>query len=572
MNRKKSTAVLALLLSMVFVLTVFAQPARPEGFTPGSHLGVGPGFYGPITVEVTMPASGVISAITVLSHNETHNTGNVPLELYPSMIVDNQSLQVPIVSGATISSMAFMAAVRDAVSRAGADPAQFSGPVSFEAPYGDTSADVVVIGGGGAGLTAAIHAAYEGRNVILVEKTGVIGGTTNYVLEAFGSVESMTHRALGSPLDAETLTQTLIGANPNGIPGALEILAHNNGWAADWLRSIGSPMTVAGGQAAVQTSWQMGEIGVSIVSALYAEARRVGVDIRRFSPATEILMDGNAAAGIRVSAPRGEYIITAPAVIVATGGFAANNTMVAQHRPELAGRGFASAPGATGDGHLMAEAVGAALLNMDHIRINYTYASAPNGYSYYVAYIVNWGGILVNGAGERFMNDQIGHGGGWAALEQGDPLYFVFDNTITQSVREVRKLYSLGMFTTANTVEGLSTLISADSVGLINTIERYRDFVANGTDEDFNRPMLNMSFENPPFHAVRADVRVQGTFGGISTDLEARVLTPEGNIIPGLFAAGEVANEGTWGANPVAVNTVFGRIAGQSAASFVAGR
>ena len=573
MNKKVSFFAMALSMLMLFTAVVPATVAigNTGNFTAGSFLGAGPGLYGPILVEVHMSSPTRIDQVRVLSHDETHNTGNIPLELYPSLIVENQSLQIDIVAGATISSMAMLSAVRDAITRAGADPAVFTGRVTPYVPHTNTSADVVVIGAGGAGMTAAIHAAYEGVNVILLEKLGFVGGTTNYVIEAFGSVGNRTHLALGSPLNAETLTQTLITNNPNGSPEALSILAHNNGWAADWLRSIGAMMTVAGGQAAVQASREVGEIGPAMVSALRDEALHQGVDIRVNSRATGIITNASGAiTGVRVQTPLGDYTINTSSVVVATGGFAANLEMVTEHRPDLEGFRYASSPGNRGDGHMMAQAMGANLGNMDHIRINYVYSTTPNQYFYYVASIVNTGAIVVNYAGERFMNDQAGHGQGPAMLAQGGSGWMVFDNTIVGSVREVRRLSNVeGLFVTANSLEELAQVTGINQAGLLNTIERYQGFVANGVDEDFNRPMLNMTFEKGPFHAVHLGLRVQGTFGGITTDTSARVLTPQGSVIPGLFAAGEVADDGTWGANPAAVNIVFGRIAGQEAAAFV---
>ncbi|MCL1991632.1 MAG: FAD-binding protein [Spirochaetes bacterium] len=566
--KKKITSLSAVLA--LFAIFNFTACGQSADFTPGTFIGVGPGLYGPIVVEVAMPSANTISAIRVISHDETHNTGNIPLEILPRLIVENQSLQVDLIAGATISSMAFMVAVHDALSTAGASPASFTGPAVQYVPHADTTADVVVIGAGGAGMTAAIHAAMEGSNVILLERLAFVGGTSNYILEGFGSVGSITHSVLGTGVTPAALAQILATNNPNGIPAAFQVLAQNNGWAANWLRSIGSPMTVSSGPAVVQTSREVGEIGVAMVSALRHEALRVGVDLRVNSRATELIMEDGAVAGVRVSTRMGDYTIRAPAVILATGGFAANNALVAQHFPALAGYGSASSPGNTGDGHLMAQAVGALLTNMDHIRVNYTYATAPNGYFYYVASIVNTGGILINGSAQRFMNDQIGFPGGHIARVQEGPLWMVFDNALRDGIREVRRLGDLGMFVTSDTLEGLVQQMGLNQAAFMNTIENYRAFAAAGVDGAFGRPLVNMSFDRPPFHALQVHVRVQGTFGGVNTNLETEVMGTDGNIIPGLFAAGEVADEGTWGQNPAAVNIVFGRIAGLNAAAFAA--
>ncbi|MCL2559551.1 MAG: FAD-binding protein [Turicibacter sp.] len=519
-----------------------------------------------------MSAVDVIDEIRVIAHDETHNTGNIPFEVLPALIVEHQSLQVDAVSGATISSMGFMVAVRDAIATAGADASVFVGEALPDVPHEDTTTDIVVIGGGGAGLTAAIHAAYEGHDVILVEKLGILGGTTNYVLEGFGSINNLVHGNLGIENDPDALVETLATNNPQGDPEAFEILAHNNGWAADWLRSIGAMMNVAPGRMSVASSREVGIMGVTIVSALVQEAQLSGVDIRTNSEAIEILMEDGAVSGVVISTPHGEYTINASAVIIATGGFAANLEMVAEHRPELEGFPAAPSPGNQGSGHMIAEAIGAELLNMDHIRMNYTYSIAESGLFYYVASVVNTGAIVVNDAGERFINDQQGHGAGPAVLEQGGTAWAIFDNTIYEGVSEVRRLANVDLFIIANTLEELADLTGIDQAGLMDTIERYQGFVEEGVDEDFGRAMVNMRFVTAPFHALPLTVHAQGTFGGVSTNVDAEVLNADAEPIPGLFAAGEVANDGTWGANPAVVNVVFGRIAALSASEFINGQ
>ena len=572
MKNRSSKPRLVLLVSIVLVLAACAASPGARRFVSGAFLGVGAGFYGSIVVELSMSSPDRIDGIRVVSHDETHNVGNIPIELYSQLIVDFQSLDVPVVTGATVSSIAMMNAVHDALSRAGANPANFRGPTVLDVPVGDTSADIVVVGAGGAGLASAIFSAREGRNVILLEKTGIIGGTSNFIIEQIGSVGSLTHQALGTGVTPEMFANTAIANSPNADPDAMRLLVNNMGWAVNWLRSIGVPFTNASAQTGVRSDWQIGEPGPAIVSGLRLEAERAGVDIRTWSRATEIIMNGDAVAGVRVETPNGAYTISAPAVILATGGFTANRDMVAQHRPDLAHLGFASSSANQGQGHVMAQAVGAALTNMDHIRMGATYATAATGIHYWVNHPLNWGAIIVNRYGQRFMNDQAGWPGGPTALAQGVPLYYIFDNTPVEVAREVRRLSRLGVFITADTLEELFELMDADTAGLRATIERYRGFVAAGADADFNRPMLNMNFDTPPFHAIRAEVRIQGTFGGVNTNLQAQVRTPGGQIIPGLFAAGEVADEGTWGQNPAASIIVFGRIAGQSASQFVAAR
>jgi len=319
----------------------------------------------------------------------------------------------------------------------------------------------------------------------------------------------------------------------------------------------------------VASSREVGELGNTIISALKAECIKTGVDLRTNSKATELVMQDGAVAGVKVSTAKGDYTISAKAVVLATGGFGANNDLVSQHYPALKGYNFSCSAGATGDGHLMAQAVGAELKNMDYIRVNFTYTTAKNGYYYYMGSLFNTGAIFVNDDGVRFVNDQGAYGVGLKVVDQGGSGWAIFDNSLVEGVADVRKYGELGLYVSANSIEELADKIGVNKANLVQTIEKYKTYVANGKDEEFGRAMLNMTFDEGPFYACRMTCRVQGTFGGINTDVDTRVLTADGTPIPGLFAAGECANDGTWGANPAAVNIVFGRIAGENAAAYV---
>lgn len=571
MKKKKLVPLLALFLCLMMALSACSAgaPTAQAGMVPGDYYGVGDGRNGPIVLKVTLGKDS-IDAIQVVSSRETHNTGSVPVAMYPDLIVKNQSLKVDNVSGATISSAAFLMAVKDAIKQAGGDPTTFNGDIApADVAHSDCDADVVVIGSGGSGMTAAINAAYAGDKVILVEKLGLVGGTSNFSIESFGSVGDKTHTALGSDMDADALAAYLADHNPKGTAAAFDVLAKNNGAAADWLRSIGAELTVAGAQNSATTSREVGAMGNTIVSALKAECAKAGVDVRINSKATEIVMKDGAVSGVKVTTDQGDYTINAKAVVVATGGFGANSDMVTQYKPELKGYNSSCSVGDTGDGQLMAQAVGADLQNMDYIRVNFTYTTAQNGYFYYMGSLFNTGAIFVNDDGQRFVNDQGAYGVGDQVVAQGGSGWAIFDSSIVEGVADVRDYAEQGLYESADSIEALADKIGVNKDNLVQTINTYKGYVANGKDDDFNRAMLNMTFDEGPYYACRMTCRVQGTFGGINTDVNAQVLTADGTPIPGLFAAGECANDGTWGANPAAVNIVFGRIAGQNAAAYV---
>jgi len=556
---------LTLAALMLLTLCASAESATPA-FTAGTYTAISQGRGGPIVIQMDFSDSA-IEDIRVIAHNETYNVGDVPLERYPAEIVENQSIAVDMVAGATISSVAFLNAVRDCIAQAGGDVEALKTPIPTDAVAEDGAADVVVVGGGAAGMTAAVKAAEAGRKVVLLEKLDFLGGTSAFSIEAFGATEDITHNVLGKQVTNDANYDSYCAANPNGEPDAFRILADQNGVAADWLRSIGAPMTVAAGGTFVATSREVGKMGQSITAALMAEVYKAGVDVRIGDAATELITRDGAICGVKVKNDAGEYTLEAPAVVLATGGFGANNAMVAECQPSLKGYANSCTIGASGDGQNMAVAVGGQLGNMQHIRVNFTYYT--DGIRvYYMGCLPNTGAIVVNQAGKRFVNDQGGYGVGMQVVEQGGVAWAIFDQSLIDSVQDVREYGALGMYESADTIEALAEKIGVDAAGLAETIETYKGYVAAGKDEEFGRAMLNLTFDEPPYYACKLTCHVQGTFGGIVTNPACEVTDADGNAIPGLFAAGECAYVGTNGANPMSVNIVFGTIAGENAAAY----
>ena len=544
-----------------------AAPAGADtAFIPGSYTGISQGRGGPIVIQADFSEEAVTD-IRVISHQETYHVGDVPLERYPEMIVEYQSLDVDLVAGATISSVAALEAVRSCVRQAGGDPAALKGEIPDNVSCEDTLADIVVIGGGAAGMTAASMAAEAGKQVILLEKLGFLGGTSAYSIESFGASEAMVHTGLGTPMTSDQNYEAYVAANPAGDPEALRILADENGKAADWLWSIGAPLTVASGGNSAATSRETGKLGQAVTSALMQEAKKQGVDIRIENRAVSLLAENGAVTGVQVENAAGSYTIHASAVILATGGFGADNEMVSAYEPRLKGYAFSCSAGATGDGHKMAEAAGAQLAHMDTIRVNFTYYT-DGMRVYYMGCLPNTGAIFLDQNGKRILNDQGGYGVGMDVVDQGGSGYMIFDQSMVDSIQDVREYAQLGIYESADTLEALAEKIGVDPAGLSETVAAYLTYVENSKDEEFGRRMLNLTFDEPPYYACKMTAHVQGTFGGIQTNTGTEVLDTNGNAIPGLYAAGECAWAGTNGANPMAVNIVFGAIAGRSAAEY----
>ena len=213
--------------------------------------------------------------------------------------------------------------------------------------------------------------------------------------------------------------------------------------------------------------------------------------------------------------------------------------------------------------------VGAQLGNMEHIRVNFTY-NTDGVRVYYMGCLPNTGAIVVNEAGKRFINDQGGYGVGMKVVEQGGSCWAIFDQSMVDGMADVREYYEIGLYESAATLEELAAKIGVDAAGLLETVETYKGYVAAGKDEEFGRGMLNLTFDEAPYYACKLTAHVQGTFGGIVTNVATEVTDANGAAIPGLYAAGECAYVGTNGANPMTVDVVFGGIAGENAAAYIA--
>ena len=176
---KKTLALLAaFVLAVSLSATAFAQTAM----TPGTYTQTAPGHNGDLTVEVVLEADRIVS-VTVTDHQETTGIADAPLERIPQEIVENQTLAVDEVTGATFTSKAILDAVAAAVKEAGGDPEAFK--TAAEAPEAaaqqepiEMACDVVVVGAGGAGLAAAAAAHQGGASVIVLEKLAAVGGST----------------------------------------------------------------------------------------------------------------------------------------------------------------------------------------------------------------------------------------------------------------------------------------------------------------------------------------------------------------------------------------------------------
>ena len=479
------------------------------------------------------------------------------------------------VSGATFTSKATIAAIKAALASAKKGE-KASGTTKLQ----DLSCDVVVVGAGGAGLSAAIAARNEGANVIVLEKMGIAGGNTNYATGGLNAAETSVQKALNIPDTVEQFYEdTMKGGKNRNNPDLVKTLTEKSAETVDWLIALGVDLSDVGKLGGAKNPRAHrpkggGAIGSHFVSVMLHKAvSDLGIKILYKAKVTGILKDGNSPSGVSVSSPDGDFTVKAKAVIIATGGFGANPDMIVSYNPKLAGFGTTNHAGATGDAFAWVTPFNAALIDMDQIQTHPTVVPVKN--IMITEAVRGNGAILVNREGKRFVQelstrDVVSE----ATLKQsGKTAFLLFDQGVRDSLKAIDGYAKKGLLTEAQTIADLAKALSIPAENLENTVSAYNHFADEGKDPDFAREAPLQKLEKAPFYAVEVGPAVHHTMGGLAINTNAEVLDTNGNVIKGLYAAGEVTG-GVHGANRLGGNAmadiaIFGKIAGTNAAKYV---
>ncbi len=608
----------AMLIALVMVLTMV--PAMAETFT-----GTAKGFGGDVTVTLTID-NGVITDAKAEGADETPGVGTPALDNLPAAMVAGNTVNVDVVGGATFTSNAVIEAAKAALVAAGLNVDNYM--TKAEAAKAEDAAydvDVVIVGAGGAGMTSALTAAEKGAKVIILESQAAVGGNsvratggmnagdTPYqdnaefaqaagVEKTLASVESTyaDHAVINELADAVEVQWTAYQAAPEGYFDSVElmqldtiiggkgindaelvkVLAENSAEGVEWLRNynINLENTGAFGGASVnRIHWpkvdgKKTNVG-SYMIPLLKEAcdANENITILFETTANEIIMVDGAAKGIKAAGKAGNIVtVNADAVILAAGGFGANLDMVASYKPELKGFMTTNAAGLQGQGIAMAQAVGAAVVDMDQIQIHPTVQADT------AALITEGlrgdGAILVNAEGKRFI-DEVGTRDVVSAAEiaqTGSYSWLIVDDAMLQASATIQGYVKKGFVFSGATYEELAAQIGVPAEEFAATMNAWNGYVAAKNDPDFGRVSFANPLDTAPFYAIKVTAGIHHTMGGVKINTETQVLTAEGTAIPGLFAAGEVTG-GVHGANRLGGNAVsdfvvFGRIAGAEAA------
>ena len=582
----KSTMIksaVAMVFAVGFAAASMAAPVTAEGTGVGKH--------GDITVAVTFDA-GKIQDIKIVKNAENPILAKKVFTDLKDQVVALSSTDVDLISGATFSAKGFIDAVNDAAKKAGvtlvkADKKALK-KAARELPK-TSNYDVVVIGAGGAGFSAAITARNAGANVVLLEKMPAVGGNSLISGAEMNVAKNWVQPKLGINDDSPELhaQDTFKGGDGKGDMKVINVMTHEALDAAKWCRDYlgvrfeDDNLFFFGGHSRKRALIPVGHTGTEFIAKFQAKADELGIPVITNMKAEELIKNKDGrVVGVKATMDGSEYTFNAKGgVVLATGGFGANPEMVKKYNPKIDERfKTTDAPGTTGEALYMAERAGAQLVNMGYIQ-TYPICDPISGAIELIADARFDGAIMLNQEGKRFVEELqrrdvlseaiLNQTGRYCWVLWNDKIGSI-SNTVKAHANEYEAFTKQGIMTTCDDLKCITDFTKIPFDQLQKTVKRVSDMAGKGNDKDFNHRAGLMDMQQGKYYVIKAVPSTHHTMGGVRINEKAEALTAEGKVIPGLWAAGEVTGV-THGTNRLGGNAytdiiVFGRIAGEAAA------
>ncbi|MFS0660434.1 flavocytochrome c [Niallia alba] len=582
--RKLSSISLVLIAIFMLIIAGCSNSTNTEEkgkFNAGTYEGVSNGHGGEIKATVTV-SKDKIEKIEISADGETGSISDGATTQLTNDIISSQSLAVDVVSGASESSNGIIEAVTKALEKSGADIESLKDAANKviveEQKQENLDVDIAIIGAGGAGLAAAVKASEAGKSVVILEQMPIIGGNTNRATGGMNVAGTKYQEADGIKDDKQTwYDDTMKGGKNLNDPKLLQTLVDNAPDALEWLNDMGAGLTkvtLSGGQTnpRIHQPVDGSPVGPVVVEVLSNKLKELNIPILLNTTADSLIEKDGAIVGVKATDKNmNPFTVTAKSVILATGGFGANAEMVIEYNENLEGFSTTNHAGATGSGIVMAEEVGADLVDIDQIQIHPT-TDPETGYLFTEG-LRGDGAILINKEGKRFTNELLTRDVvSKNILAQTDKVaYLVVNQEMADENASLAGYIEDGYATKGETIESLGSESEIDSSTLATTLKNYTKYVKNKKDEEFDRVHLTQTLEEGPYYIIPVTPGIHHTMGGLKIDTQTHVLDKKGNTIKGLYAAGEVTG-GVHGGNRIGGNAVadiivFGRIAGETSAS-----
>lgn len=575
---KKS--VFAIVLAALLLVSAGAM-----AMTAGTYEAEANGIGGAVKVAVTVSETA-IESVEVVSHSETAGISDPAIEKIPAAIVEGQTLAVDVVAGASVTSGAILSAVEQALTEAGADVEALKVKAETEAVAGETvemTADVVVIGAGGAGVAAAVEACDAGAKVVLLEKMPAIGGTTATSQGLVGGYESKFTKEMDVHYTFEEMYQNLMSnASYRLDPKLTGITIEKSGETIDWMADrLGMNFyQVTVGYGPLTMMHWIENAGAGMKTAMEATLEGSDVELMLETRATELLMNEDGSVkGVKAERGADTVIVYADSVVITTGGYANNPELTERLDPEKAGTYGIGFVGSTGDGIIMASNVGAALTHtgdMMCVLKDYEIMSEHNGTSATAnvsSFISRDNTVLLGANGKRFVNEKDI---GYMTQKLNSPVFdqmhkdglgYVWAISDKASLEAKGVKRGLDMeFITADTFEELAAKMGLDEAAVVETLTNYNSYCETGHDPEFGRLLLAKL--EAPYCAVKVVPCEIITYGGIARNENAEVIRADGTVIEGLYTAGEASANSAYMGFTISNAFTWGRIAGNGAAAY----
>ncbi len=536
---------ISLLLTLALALSLCAPSMADGAFTATA-----PGFNnGEMTVTLTIEGDKLID-VQVAGVDQTEGIGTKAMEDLPARMIAANSVSVDIVAGATMTSNGILEAAAKALAESGATLAAVEQAAEVPAME-DTQTDIVVVGGGITGMVAGIAAADAGKQVIVLEKGGVLGGaatTSHSSVWAVGSELTKDKYDFTADEIYEFFNKQ---AGPVYNKDVFYAMANESYDSLHFLMDNGvvfEEVSQCNPQADPRF-WCSASVdfGAGLIASLSKAYDQRAIDTRMETAAVELIQSETGAITGVVAEYKGQkYNIAADKVILATGGIGQNPELCKQYVPgyeTLVMNNTVS--GNTGDGHLMGVAAGGFLVGSGSMGVG-THATNMAHSSFGNGLLVNVEGEQVGAANEHYtkLYQLVNHSsnGKVYSIFPADIDKYSFEGTLEQ----MEKNYKNGELYKGETIEELAANMGINVETLMKTVEKYNAQCAAGTGDDFNTPLNEMCPQLVgPFYGEVHEAGMIGTITGLAVDEKMHVITEEGKVIENLYAAGELMY-GNW--------------------------